>query len=226
MQPVGPYYLAGFSLGATIALEMSRRLQSRGAEVAFVAAFDSTPTVSDYEVVRWGPRFIARFAIAVPVRVRYLVSGDRATLEARIRKRWTWLRRYLPRRQPAALETPDQDQSTLAADLIVHANYGGTSRGTEVHHRIAVSLHRAMLNHVPHRHSGRLTLFRAVWQPLACSHDPRMGWGELAPDGVDVYPVRGSHYTVLLDPDVAGLTTALETAIAKTAIQPHSDVSR
>jgi len=39
LQSVGPYFLGGYCLGGTIALEMARQLRAKGEEVALVAMF-------------------------------------------------------------------------------------------------------------------------------------------------------------------------------------------
>jgi len=41
VQPYGPYYLGGYCLGGTIALDMAQKLQAQGQEVAIVALFDT-----------------------------------------------------------------------------------------------------------------------------------------------------------------------------------------
>jgi hypothetical protein len=45
-------------------------------------------------------------------------------------------------------------------------------------------------------YAGRVTLFRARAQPLLCSFDPEMHWGELALGGVDVHVVPGVHHEI------------------------------
>lgn len=41
VQPAGPYYLAGYSLGGTVAYEMAQRLKSAGQQVALLAMIDA-----------------------------------------------------------------------------------------------------------------------------------------------------------------------------------------
>jgi acetoacetyl-CoA synthetase len=45
IQPSGPYYLAGFSLGGLITLEMAQRLSAGGEKVALLAMLDAYPDV-------------------------------------------------------------------------------------------------------------------------------------------------------------------------------------
>jgi thioesterase domain-containing protein/acyl carrier protein len=46
IQPAGPYYLAGFSLGGLITLEMAQRLSAGGERIALLAMLDAYPHVS------------------------------------------------------------------------------------------------------------------------------------------------------------------------------------
>ncbi len=46
VQPEGPYFLAGFSLGGLITLEMAQRLSAGGAKIALLALLDAYPHVS------------------------------------------------------------------------------------------------------------------------------------------------------------------------------------
>ncbi|RAK84609.1 nonribosomal peptide synthetase TdiA [Aspergillus costaricaensis CBS 115574] len=46
-QPSGPYALAGYSLGSSIAFEIAKRLESAGEEVGFLGALDGPPDIAD-----------------------------------------------------------------------------------------------------------------------------------------------------------------------------------
>ncbi|KAJ6005138.1 hypothetical protein N7540_012937 [Penicillium herquei] len=45
-QPNGPYAIAGYSLGSSIAFEIAKRLESKGAEVRFLGALDGPPDIA------------------------------------------------------------------------------------------------------------------------------------------------------------------------------------
>ncbi|MFQ5554515.1 MAG: amino acid adenylation domain-containing protein, partial [Acidimicrobiia bacterium] len=68
-QPTGPYHLAGYSLGGTIAYETARRLVARGHDVALLALMDTT--------LAGGAPFIARLAR----RVRMVITGGNSGRE-------------------------------------------------------------------------------------------------------------------------------------------------
>ena len=47
-QPHGPYAIAGYSLGSTLAFEVAKRLRAQGAAVAFLASIDYPPFIRGY----------------------------------------------------------------------------------------------------------------------------------------------------------------------------------
>jgi thioesterase domain-containing protein len=47
-QPKGPYALAGYSLGSTLAFEVAKRLEAQGQEVRFLGSIDYPPYIAEY----------------------------------------------------------------------------------------------------------------------------------------------------------------------------------
>lgn len=47
-QPKGPYAIAGYSLGSTLAFEVAKKLEQQGQEVKFLASIDYPPHIADY----------------------------------------------------------------------------------------------------------------------------------------------------------------------------------
>ena len=65
---------------------------------------------------------------------------------------------------------------------------------------------------------GRVTVFRARQQPVGAETDPYLGWGSVVGGGVDVYEVPGGHESLILEPNVAALAKALQTAIERACV--------
>ena len=117
-QPRGPYFLAGYSLGGLVALEMARTLNSNGQEVALLAMIDSYP---DIDFLEMGQRLRLRIQrakqralnLARPqgarIRLGGLASQDKISTFApafeRVREAaYGALRRYQPRYYPNAVK--------------------------------------------------------------------------------------------------------------------------
>jgi thioesterase domain-containing protein/acyl carrier protein len=205
IQPRGPYYLGGYSMGATIAFEMAQQLQARGDEVGLLASFDSPPTGTDY-YVRWGLSFGARWVLFRLVRYLLKSREDKVVV---LRRKWHKLSRTL--RDPT---TSLHDHALGFARSLTEDLFGGPTLVPAHHERVIAALYRCSLNYVPREYSGRLTVFRAADQPLACSHDPLMDWARLARAGVNAPTVPGNHETILQEPYVRELAQALTAALA------------
>ena len=68
----------------------------------------------------------------------------------------------------------------------------------------------------PGPYPGRITLFKAKEEGEAYGPDPKMGWGELAQDGVEVFEVPGDHMSILDQPRVAELADRLRSCLSAT----------
>jgi thioesterase domain-containing protein len=81
VQPEGPYRLAGWSLGGTIAYEIARRLRSDGAVVGLLALIDSYPPSA---VGQWAEQQTPVFAFAEDLLGGSLESLDTTPPESRV----------------------------------------------------------------------------------------------------------------------------------------------
>jgi amino acid adenylation domain-containing protein len=209
VQPHGPYYLGGYSLGATIALEMAQQLRAGGDEVGLLASFDSAPTKTDYYKVRWGFSFGVRWVCAFPYRVaRFLLKPGEDKVVV-LRRKWHGLSRT-----SRGATTSLHDHALGFARSLAEDLFGGPKLVPAHHERVIAALYRCSADYMPREYSGRVTLFRAAHQPLTCSHDPLMDWARLARGGVDAQTVPGNHESILLEPNVRELARALTVALA------------
>jgi amino acid adenylation domain-containing protein len=79
VQPQGPYYLSGYSLGGTVAHEMARRLTAAGEKVQLLVLFDA-PFRSRPTVVQLAVQFAQRCA-ALLAAIKSQLGGTAAPLE-------------------------------------------------------------------------------------------------------------------------------------------------
>jgi amino acid adenylation domain-containing protein len=198
LQPEGPYFLGGYCLGGTIALEMAQQLVSQGQEVALLAMVEtyniSSTTVDLPFYYGWWHRlqnlkFHWDNLWLIPTRdkLTFLLKKSRTELERM--NLWsvaTFSKLALKLRLPISEKYPHIDL-TKANDA-------------------------AHLNYLPKSYVGKITLFRPK-EHFAGLNQYDFGWGEVAQQGVEVrtlpvYP-RGS----LVEPFVRELAKQLKECI-------------
>jgi thioesterase domain-containing protein/acyl carrier protein len=202
VQPDGPYYLGGYSLGAFIAFEMAQQLHEQGREVALLAMLDDGPSLLRQ---RPGctPGEVGRFLANVP---RWLGQQLRRKKPGQLladcwRKLRVCGRRLLPGRARGG-------QADVEEVLDV-SGYSGRQRDVVTAH------YRAVRDYVPRVYPGRVAVFRARTQPLWRSHQPDLGWGRLAGGGVETHVLPGDHDSIITEPDVQGLARHLAKALER-----------
>jgi thioesterase domain-containing protein len=192
-QPTGPYYLGGYSFGATVAYEMACQLAERGGEIGLLAIIDQRRPgwrLTPYNALP----ALYRILVAFPQRL-----GDEVTQTPRGRRLrhllllWIrWARMALGYRWRAGM----LDLNAKKAEQIdtYEANI------------------RALHNYQPTKLRASLVLFRAEIQPQTLSSlamDFKLGWSELAEGGVQVRVVPGDHSTMITEPLVSHLAKSL-----------------
>jgi len=220
-QPRGPYYLGGYSSGASIAFEMARQLRANGHEVALLIMFDHSNPGSSYDTPTWDltyPLTFSRNIIAnIPYWLNTVVRSVRAGQPLLIRQRVRLATRALNSRatgrdRPWGLAPPDYLallKDTPGLDYL--------SEWPVYRFKVVETQLQAITNYVPETYRGRITLFRARRQPLFCAHDPAMGWGDVAEGGVDIKEVPGSHHSMLHDPYVQVVAAQLSACLDQAA---------
>jgi amino acid adenylation domain-containing protein len=200
LQPRGPYYLSGYSLGAFIAFEMAQQLVRLGRQVAFLGVLDDGPALI-HDPTRWTLGEMARFLANVPRWLRHQVRRKKAsTLLLDIwRKLKVWTRRLLPcRKDPGRVDVEE------ALDVSAYS---------EAYRRALANNYGALKRYRCRPYPGRITVFRAQAQPLFGQHSPDLGWGARARQGVEVHVITGDHNSIVTEPDVRILGERLSSAL-------------
>jgi len=187
VQPAGPYFLGGWSLGGTVAFEMARRLQQEGEAVALLAIVDiHARAFSSVEELDTTDLLMGMIGEWLPVTAEEL----------------------------RGLEPDDQLAHALgrAQEIgALPASYGMAEA------RRLLEVYEANLaarrSFAPRPYPGRIDLFRAREQPPDAPADPTMGWAEVA-DRVEVHGVPGSHQNVVREPHVRELARQLGSCLA------------
>jgi thioesterase domain-containing protein len=201
-QPVGPYYLGGYSCGAAVDFEMAQQLRDSGHEVALLVIIDQRRPNLD-PGYSWSPAALLGFLRNIPPWVRYDLrrTGPREILSrmkvkaGMIGRRLAGLSGAGPRRGPSASDMFDLSRIPGPFQALLEANY------------------RALRGYTPRPYPGRVALLRARAQPLFRWHEPWMGWGNLLTGPVEFEEIPGAHDNFLTEPHVRCLARALESTL-------------
>ncbi|WUR12334.1 non-ribosomal peptide synthetase [[Empedobacter] haloabium] len=200
VQPEGPYRIAGWSAGGTIAYEMARQLLGVDQQVGFIGLLD---TDFSYD------HLFAR------------TDGEEDLAFDEINS----LLGYLPPRLPAEVSgevrllAQSRDFDALLARMHAHdfipkgVDGGILQRHLALRHALAVALYR----YQPQRLPIGVTLFSASGESRV---DPTIGWrAHHAADLLHLIPVSGTHYTIVEEPNVIELGKAISAELARS--QPN-----
>jgi len=181
IQPEGPYHLGGYSFGGLVAYEMARRLEREGQEVATLALLDTYCPMGLEPL----PRSVWRWATGARVPSAPLDRSERwAYLMYCMRK----LRYVASARTFAALRSSPLRGITIGSDNLPE--------------RVHYLCERAGKRYRPGRYGGPTNLFYCDLLPWAhpLVHE---GWGKLVDGPLEVAPIPGGHYDLLMDPYIA-----------------------
>jgi thioesterase domain-containing protein len=201
LQPTGPYFIGGRSLGGIIAFEMACQLRAQGQEVGLLVLLDSYPVgyakmSPDAGVLRSRVGRIARRIGShlsnmqrLPLQEKLLYVVDKARYGPTRIKSQVWRTIYrsyknLSGALPRAL-CDVQEFNWLAAH-----------------------------DYVPQIYDGRVTLLWASGD-LRGSFDLVAGWRALAEGGMEVREIPGTHLNIIKEPHVAELALKLNESLVR-----------
>ena len=187
VQPEGPYLLAGWSYGGTVAFEMASRLLAQGQQVALLALLDSGCIDKEF-VLEIEPDdallLTAVFEDVCPISLEHLQKL-----------------------------TPSERLLYIAEEVRQLKLFGSDFGLTEA--QLFCELLRihtiALLRYRPKHYPGRVTLFRVADDPRnRLPLGPANGWDLVAGLGVDVHMVPGTHISMMFKPNVQVLAEKLK----------------
>lgn len=194
LQPEGPYFLGGFSIGGLIAFEVAQRLQAQGQKVALLALFDTyTPKLLPNPNQSLRDKFSRHSSSLLELKPQavmdYVVNKAKGKLKSLKQKSQKITYQFY---QSIGRPLPQTQRNVLVWDVNARA-----SRAYELQ-----------------VYTGRITLFRA--SDLADD----LGWGKLAGSGLEIHNVPGKHSDVesegmLTEPHVRVLAEKLRVCLEK-----------
>lgn len=169
VQPTGPYYLGGWSMGGIVAFEMAHLLESNDEEVAFLAIVDAP-----YLLPPWK-------SISEEVKAARFVSDVLDQLGVEL--------------EPPGEEVPAQDQiDWLIGELEKDPAMGGSVRGEITRrHEIFLAHMHLLADYRPSVEVAADSLVVAAKE----SPDTLGAWPQVLTGDVQTMRVAGSHYSIL-----------------------------
>jgi thioesterase domain-containing protein len=201
VQPHGPYYLAGWSTGATVAFEMSRQLRAGGEEIGLVGLFDGfspyTPKLSASDPDAASARVLSTIARNLSIfSGQHLTITDRDLAGLTAEERMAY---FLAEAKNRNVFPPDLSMADVRAFLDASDRHV-----------------RAFWSYVPAVSDERLVLFRsadplewAIEEETELADLPEFGWQRLSSQRVVVHRVSGNHVTMFQQPNVNQLARVL-----------------
>ena len=200
-----PYRLIGWSFGGVVAMETARRLISRGSEVSFVGAFDTTrPKLRPLSTREYFWYHLGE-SLDIPDerrRIRYLAGRSRALLHRNhpVAARaidWT-LQPFRPRRNGKRAPRVWTPQPTDPLRISIHVSYLNY-RGSDI--TFPVSLY--------------------VTAPsVSKSKSSTLRWGRWFTAGYELVEVPGDHSSLFDPGNVEQLARAVQCSLSITDLRP------
>jgi len=189
VQPLGPYHLAGGSMGGIIAFEMAQQLMAAGETVAMLGLVDTS--------AEFGIRYRAQANSGLSGRVQRL---HRRMQGQSLGERIATIGDVLNGRRQASKVRQQAQQARDAGEALPHSVRYAELEATHM---------RAYVKYIVKPYAGSIVLFRADNQPAELSAKPQLGWETMC-DTVDVIAIPGDHRGMIESPSlVAKLSAAV-----------------
>jgi len=181
--PTGPYALAGYSLGGTIAYEMARQLITMGKEVKMLAVFDTYAKQTD--IFDPPVKRVLNSILLVIMKVLYtfvlFVQDPKRTIEYKS----IIIKRMIIRTYWKLFKGNEQKRE------------GFFAYDNEIDEASA----KAKRNYFQKPLDIKVDLFRATTKTFYMSDFKYLGWRKFALKGVNVHDIPGEHNTIFAPPN-------------------------
>ena len=207
VQPKGPYFLGGFSLGSHVVWEMSQQLHQQGEKVALLALFDGKIRSTNTVRQPFRKRIFLHYQSFREKGFTYFSQKFPAWQDWLIGRYHYWTKRIIRRfYQRMQWQLPIYLRQSAIEESLEKA-------GKE-----------ALKNYVMQVYPDKVTLFRADTQESDqgvgfVPPDWDLGWSKLAVGELDIQPISGDHMSMFREPQVQILAQKLQECLHR-ARQP------
>ena len=179
VQPTGPYLLAGYSFGGTVAYEIAQQIQQSGQEVAAIIFFDAiSPTIAQQP----SPSLLEKIAINQANLAKLNFLGQCNYFTYRIGLKLLAIQAQLQAQLYKLRGIPNPE--AIADHLI----------------KLETAHYQAFLNYVPLPYGGKIIQFQSIERPASIHYKPGLGWAALVGDDLEIIDgIPGHHGNILLN---------------------------
>ncbi|NEQ06320.1 MAG: SDR family NAD(P)-dependent oxidoreductase [Moorea sp. SIO4E2] len=196
VQPDGPYYLGGWSLGVLIAFEMARQLEELGEVTARLILIDLPPN-STSKLTKLYVGFQFLLTQALPQIWPYVYDYVKIPNQANVR---VFYQDGLP-----SIQSENQPQT--AGKVLKRIN--SLIRSGRPLLRVIQGNSQALFGYTPKHYTGKITLLRTSKAWNSNPQDPTLGWSQFSTQEVETHLIPGHHLNLLRQPHVKVLAKKL-----------------
>ena len=190
VQPHGPYFLGGNSMGGTIAFEMAQQLEQQGEKVALLAMFDS-----------FNKNAFPRLTFRKQHYLKYLLKLGFSQLFEELKQ--LTKRQLQTRLSQLYLRCGKSLSHSLSQALVAEANMQAKWAYSPQVYSGKIILFRA-------KEAAQFNKFYLPNQADWKARDPEQGWSHLTAQKLEIHDVPGDHYSIFEQPNVQVLAEALK----------------
>jgi amino acid adenylation domain-containing protein len=188
-QPKGPYFLGGWCFGGIVAVEMAQQLLKAGQEVAPLLLMETISVPPGPGNMKYhAARLKCLFSMSPERWRQYLRSKAKYKRQVELDNRMRF-------RQAGENVDPEQRRWLERLEQVYNANLA------------ALDTYRSSY------YPGKVILFNATDKDPGILPDPNYGWTGLA-DDIEIHEVAGDHDTMLAEPNVSSLATAIRKVLS------------
>ncbi|HEY6804800.1 MAG TPA: amino acid adenylation domain-containing protein [Pyrinomonadaceae bacterium] len=194
VQPHGPYFLGGWSMGGVVAFEIAQQIQMQGEQIGLLALLDSR-----------APSLAPEISEITELQLIQTFAQDLGLDLQSIRFSQSELERLRPDEQLSYLFACSRESNILPPDLEL-------DQLRRLYQLFKIN-RDAMLSYMPQGKQDRITLLRTEEFSTTNGHIGSGGWDSFATKGVEVHVVQGNHFNMVREPFVKSLASQLRACL-------------
>ena len=207
-QPEGSFLLGGYSVGATIALEMSQQLIARGREVDLLVVFDGDLFNTGAEISARSPLYWLELLVNVP---RWIVNE--------LVRNHAWVANKTATRVKSVAAFNVREKNLAKPHAV--ERFIDLKGFLPEHSAFIKALFDSHLDYVPCRYLGRVFVFVVKTGPLLYLRQVKAAWTEIAPSS-EIFEISGTHGWIMKTPGVRAVAERLSKKLEEIGEQIHA----